>query len=167
MARSPQEGRRETIRVRAGGPAQALLMAVRLSHAAARLLAYAPDMKPNRLAALPAAALALALATAGPASAGRARAGPLPCRAHMSNAHPADYTTTYVRVRTADLAHVTTVAHYKTTNHKKKARAGTKGRASIPYYISGATPGYRVKVSVTVGKGSRSGHCSTSFTPHR
>jgi hypothetical protein len=37
---------------------------------------------------------------------------------------------------------------------------------SIRYNIKGATPGYKVKVSVSVKKGSRTGSCSTSFTPH-
>ena len=46
----------------------------------------------------------------------------------MSKTHPADYTTIYVRVRTASLAKVVTVAHYKTTNHKK-SRNGQPGRA--------------------------------------
>ncbi|HUB40789.1 MAG TPA: hypothetical protein VMA72_18225 [Streptosporangiaceae bacterium] len=84
----------------------------------------------------------------------------------MSNAHPADYTTTKVRVRTADHARVVTVAHYKTTNHKKVRHANGHGRATVPYYISGATPGYTVQVTVTVTRGHRSGSCSTSFTPH-
>lgn len=128
---------------------------------------YAPYVNMNRLAALPAAALALALVGAVPASAGVAKPKPLPCAASMSNGRPADYTTTDVLVRTAGLAKVTTVAHYKTTNHKKTAKAGTNGRVSVPYYISGATPGYKVKVSVNVSESGRSGSCSTSFTPHR
>ncbi len=128
---------------------------------------YAPYVNMNRLAALPAAALALALVGAVPASAGVAKPKPLPCAASMSNSRPADYTTTDVLVRTAGLAKVTTVAHYKTTNHKKTAKAGTNGRVSVPYYISGATPGYKVKVSVNVSESGRSGSCSTSFTPHR
>lgn len=85
----------------------------------------------------------------------------------MSNAHPADYTTVDVKVRTAGLAAVVTVAHYKTTNHRKKGQANRAGQAKIPYYISGATPGYKVKVTVKVSKGGRTGSCSTSFTPHR
>jgi hypothetical protein len=84
----------------------------------------------------------------------------------MSNSHPADYTTTDVRVRTGDRARVVTVAHYRTTNHKKVTHANGSGHATVAYYISGATPGYRVVVSVTVTRGHRSGSCSTSFTPH-
>jgi hypothetical protein len=91
----------------------------------------------------------------------------IPCKATMSNAHPADYTTTDVRVHTAAYARVTTVAHYRTTKTTHHRTAGAKGNAPVPYYISGATPGYRVKVSVSVVKGSRTGTCSTSFTPHR
>jgi hypothetical protein len=33
--------------------------------------------------------------------------------------------------------------------------------------ISDATPGYKVKVSVSVTSGHHAGSCSTSFTPHR
>jgi hypothetical protein len=96
-----------------------------------------------------------------------ASAAALPCHASMSNSHPADYTTVRVRVRTASFARVTTVAHYRTTNTPHHRRANSHGRANVPYYISGATPGFRVKVSVTVRKGTRKGSCSTSFTPHR
>lgn len=107
------------------------------------------------------AAPATASAVAAPASAA------LPCHASMSNNRPRDYTTTYVRVHTSAYASVTTVAHYRTTNHKKTGKAGLHGNASIGYYISGATPGYKVIVSVRVVRGDRSGSCSTSFIPHR
>lgn len=112
-------------------------------------------------ALLTAGAVTASAAVAAPASA------PLPCQASMSNDHPADYSTTDVRVHTAGFAGVTTVAHYKTTSHKKTGTAGSRGNASIGYYISGATPGYRVAVSVRVVRGDRSGSCSTWFTPHR
>jgi hypothetical protein len=95
-----------------------------------------------------------------------APATPLPCTASMSNSHPKDFTTTKVRVHTGTFAAVKTVAHYRTTKTTHRGTAGRKGNLSLPYYISGATPGYRVKVSVTVKKGSRTGSCSTSFTPH-
>jgi hypothetical protein len=109
--------------------------------------------------AIGATALTGGVAMAAPAT-------PLPCSASMSNSHPKDYTTTQVRVHTATFAAVKTVAHYRTTNTTHHGTAGRKGNLSIPYYISGATSGYRVKVSVTVTKGSRTGSCSTSFTPH-
>jgi hypothetical protein len=124
-------------------------------------------MKQNRLAIVPVVVVALSAAAVTPASATPIRAKPLPCSASVSNAHPADYTTVYVRARTADRAHVVTVAHYRTTSHRKTGRANASGRATIAYYISGATPGYKVKVSVSVSRNGRKGSCSTSFTPHR
>ena len=123
-------------------------------------------MTPYRLLALPAAA-AIALVAVAPASASPAVLRRLPCHASMSNSHPADYTTTDVRVRTGGHARVVTVAHYRTTNHKKVTHANGQGRAKVPYYISDATPGYRVRVTVRVTLGHRSGSCSTAFTPHR
>jgi hypothetical protein len=109
-------------------------------------------------------AVTASAAVAAPAAVAKT---PLPCHAWMSNNHPADYTTTDVLVHTAGYASVTTVAHYKTTNHTKTGTAGLHGNASIAYYISGATPGYRVVVSVRVTHDGRTGSCSTSFTPHR
>jgi hypothetical protein len=85
----------------------------------------------------------------------------------MSNNRPRDYTTVYVNVGTARYAGVTTVAHYKTVSRKHAGRADAAGNARIGYYISGATPGYRVTVSVTVTSGRSRGTCSTSFIPHR
>jgi hypothetical protein len=101
---------------------------------------------------------------APPASAAPSKA--LACHASMSNSHPADYTTTDVRVKTVSHAYVTTVAHYRTVNRKYHRTANAAGRATVPYYISGATPGYKVKVDVYVSKSGRKGSCSTSFTPH-
>jgi hypothetical protein len=120
------------------------------------------------LAAVPAAAaLALAL-TAAPASAAPAApAAGLRCHASMTNSRPADYTSTGVRVRTVAYARATTIAHYRTTNHKKSRKTGSQGRKTIWYYISSATPGFRVVVDVYVSRGSRKGKCSTSFVPHR
>lgn len=85
----------------------------------------------------------------------------------MSDATPKQYSNVYVRVRTAKGAKIRTVAHYKTTKTYKSGRANTRGLANIKYYISGATPGRRVDVSVTVSKSGRSRTCSTSFRPHR
>ena len=102
-------------------------------------------------------------APAAPASA----ATPLKCRAVMSNSHPKDYTSTGVLVSTVSKARMTTVAHYKTVNRTHRGTASIHGWIDMLYYISGAAPGYKVKVSVYVAKGSRTGSCSTSFTPHR
>jgi len=116
------------------------------------------------LGATTAGAVGATALTGGVAMAAAAK--PLACSASMSNTHPADYTYTSVRVHTGNFAAVTTVAHYRTTNTTHHGTAGHKGNVSISYYISGATPGYKVKVSVSVKKGSRTGSCSTSFTPH-
>lgn len=119
-------------------------------------------------AAIPVTAAALALlAPAWPAAAQATAARPLPCKATMSSSRPKDYTTTYVRVVTVARARVTTTAHYRTTNTTHHATANASGKASIAYRISRATPGYKVKVSVTVKSGTRKGSCATSFTPHR
>lgn len=83
----------------------------------------------------------------------------------MSNAHPHDYTTTYANVKTAARAHVQTVAHYRTKNTAHSATASAAGRASIAYRISDATKRFKVIVTITVSKGSKSARCSTSFTP--
>jgi|HubBroStandDraft_4_1064222.scaffolds.fasta_scaffold125081_3 hypothetical protein len=117
------------------------------------------------ITATAAGSLAGTALTAGPAVAAT-HVTALPCSASMSNSHPRDYTTIKVNVHTAAFAGVTTVAHYKTTNTTHHGTAGHRGNVSISYYISGATPGYKVKVSVSVKSGTRRGSCSTSFTPH-
>ena len=123
------------------------------------------------LAALAAPAAAGAMVMASPATAAVATtAAPiaaLRCHASMSNNRPKDYTTIYVNVGTVRYAGVTTVAHYKTVNRKHTGEANAEGNAKIRYYISGATPSYRVTVSVTVTSGSSRGTCSTAFLPHR
>jgi hypothetical protein len=94
-------------------------------------------------------------------------AGPLRCHAHVSDPTPKDYTYVTVFVRTAPHAGIKTVAHYKTTNTTKHGKANKHGRGHTRYYISSATPGYRVWVDVWVTKAGRHGHCRTSFLPHR
>jgi hypothetical protein len=113
--------------------------------------------------------VALLAATAGVFVAAPAGAAPSPapltCHASMSNSHPKDYSTTDVLVSTVGSAAVTTTAHYlsKPTIHHGVANAA--GKAVIAYKISRATKNFRVVVTVKVQKGSRSGSCSTSFTP--
>jgi hypothetical protein len=126
----------------------------------------------NRYAGLAFVALTTPVAGAvfavSPATAtGVSPAAALRCHASMSNSRPADYTTIDVEVSTARYATITTVAHYRTVNREHTGRANAKGNGKIGYYISGATPGYRVNVSVTVASGRDRGACSTSFTPHR
>ena len=102
-----------------------------------------------------------------PLLAAPAEASALPCRAHMGDATPRQYTYDTVFVRSAAYTRIRTVAHYKTTNTTKYGRTGPKGFGQTTYYISGATPGYRVWVDVWLTKGTRHGHCRTSFVPHR
>jgi hypothetical protein len=126
------------------------------------------------VAATPVAAFVLTAALSVPASASPARpasavvqAARLTCSASMTDTHPADYTSTGVKVSTTAFARIETVAHYKTVTHPKYATANGVGKQTIWYYISGATPGYRVVVDVYVSRNGRNGSCSTSFTPHR
>lgn len=122
------------------------------------------------LAALAAPAAGVMFAVSPATAASTAPAAPstaLRCHASMSNSRPKDYTTIYVNVGTAGYAAVTTVAHYKTVNREHTGKANAQGNAKIGYYISGATPGYRVNVSVTVTSGRSRGTCSTYFIPHR
>jgi hypothetical protein len=126
------------------------------------------------VAATPVAAFLLTAALSVPASASSAQSAPaavqaarLTCSASMTNSHPTDYTSTGVNVNTTAFARIETVAHYKTVTHPKYATANGAGKQTIWYYISGATPGYRVVVDVYVSRNGRKGSCSTSFTPHR
>lgn len=123
----------------------------------------------SAILALGGVTIASALANPGvaTATASAPASKPLACLASMSNNHPRDYTQTDVLVSTVGYAKVITVAHYKTVNREHTGTANAKGRASIAYYISGATPGYKVVVRVTVTSGRRSGNCSTWFVPHR
>ena len=89
-----------------------------------------------------------------------------PCKASMSVPKPKQSTTTVVRVSgVGGGASITTVAHYKSTNTTKTAKATAAGAASVPYKISRATKGYRVVVAVTAVKGSKRWSCSTAFVP--
>lgn len=118
----------------------------------------------SAIAVVPLSAAALALSGAPASSASTIAA--LTCRAHMTNSRPADFTTTDVRVRTAKFARIRTRAHYRTTTTTHHGAANSRGRATIAYDISGATPGFRVRVSVKVKSGGRTGYCHTFFRPH-
>lgn len=89
----------------------------------------------------------------------------LSCQASMTNASPAQYSTTDVIVHTAAGAGVTATAHYKTTDTTHAGTASGSGVADIAFSISRATIGYTVRVDVTVSRGGASNACSTSFTP--
>ncbi len=96
-----------------------------------------------------------------------ASAQSLSCRAYMSKTRPADDTTTVVHVRTQASVEVFTVAFYKTVDRAYYVRAGTGGQASVPYHVSGATPGRKVEVVITVVRRHSASRCSTSFTPQQ
>ncbi|WP_181274676.1 hypothetical protein [Brevibacterium oceani] len=90
------------------------------------------------------------------------------CSAKMSISKPRQYSYTNVNVsKVGSKAKVTTTAHYKTTTTKKKATASKKGKASLKYYISRATPGKKVSVTITAKKGKTTWKCSTSFKPKK
>ena len=108
--------------------------------------------------------LAAAVLTAGPATAATA---PLTCTASVSNPRPQQYTTEYVYVATRGnrAAQVTTTAYYRTT---RPVRYTTDPRPGVvSYWISDATPGYRVLVQAVVRSGRQSASCTTAFTPQR
>ena len=89
------------------------------------------------------------------------------CRASMSDSTPEQYSDVWVNVSSVANAKVRTIAHYKTTDTVRFGRTGPAGKAGVKYYISGATPGFRVVVDVMVtGPAGASGYCSTSFVPH-
>ena len=106
-------------------------------------------------------ATAAADTTAAPAAA-------LPCHASMSNTKPKDHTTTYVIVNTVkDAPAISVTAAFKTNNVSHSGTSDSKGVARIGIAVGNATPGYRVKVDVSVFKGTGTGYCSTSFTPQK
>jgi len=88
------------------------------------------------------------------------------CSASVSNPRPARNTTVIVRVAQVPASVVvTTSAKYKTTTTTKRVRANTRGQASVPYKIGGATKNFRVYVDVTAQKGTQKYACRTSFVP--
>lgn len=90
------------------------------------------------------------------------------CAVKMSNSKPRQYSWTDVKVsKVGAKAKITTTAHYKTTKTTRKATASKKGAANVWYYISGATPGKTVKVTVVAKKGKTTWKCSTSFKPKK
>jgi hypothetical protein len=108
------------------------------------------------------AAVLAPVAALGATSAAGAR---LPCVARMSDSRPADGATTVVRVKTTGKARVVAVAHFRARPSERKARASAAGYARLPFKLGKTRYGYRVSVSVDVYRGSRTGSCSTSFTP--
>jgi len=85
----------------------------------------------------------------------------------MSDATPSQYSNVWVNVSSVVKGKVRTVARYKTTDTVRFGNTGSDGKVGIKYYISGATPGFRVYVDVAVaGPAGATGYCRTSFVPH-
>jgi hypothetical protein len=84
------------------------------------------------------------------------------CSVSLSNAAPADYSdeTASIQSNVPNSALMLT-KQYKTTTSSDSGMTDANGNATVEFYISGATPGYTVTVTVTVGNAQ----CSTSFTP--
>jgi hypothetical protein len=92
------------------------------------------------------------------------------CSLSVGASHPKDYTHEKIYVHTSrGYTHVRLTFHYKTTTPTVTIDTGARGNDTYSRYISGATPGYRVRVSgkvTAVPKGYKTGAtCSTSFTP--
>ncbi len=55
---------------------------------------------------------------------------------------------------------------YKTVTSQDTGMTDTNGNAAVDFSISGATPGYTVQLTVSVGAASvGAASCQTSFTP--
>jgi len=90
------------------------------------------------------------------------------CAVSVSKKNPKQYTTTSVNVsKVAKKARVSVSAKYKTTTNTKRATANSRGKATVKYNVSGATPNRKVIVKVVATKGKSRWECSTSFTPRR
>ena len=93
--------------------------------------------------------------------------------AWVSDAYPMQYTevTAYCRAKNqvgGPLAGVrcTFVWHYKTISHAMTAYTNASGVAACTRYISGATRGYRVVISVTASYLGTVRSTSAGFTPY-
>jgi hypothetical protein len=84
------------------------------------------------------------------------------CTVTLSNYNPPDYSdlTAQIQSNVPD-ASVTLSKVYKTTTSSDTGVTNAAGDSSINFYDSGATIGYRVVVTATVGQAQ----CETSFTP--
>jgi hypothetical protein len=89
----------------------------------------------------------------------------LPCTASVSKTRPFDDTYVGVHVHTVPGADIEAVARYRTVAREKTGHANANGRRTFRYWISDATPGYRVNVDVQVFLAGRKGSCAAWFTP--
>ena len=84
------------------------------------------------------------------------------CTVTLSNGSPADYTDEIASISsTVPNASVTLTKAYRTTTSGDSGETNASGAATIEFDISGATVGFTVVVTVSVGAAT----CQTSFTP--
>lgn len=119
-------------------------------------------------AVLLASLLALVLAVGTTASAGRT----LKVSASISNHHPKQYTkvTVYCKAKDQNGKPISGVKctftwHYKTTTPVTHATTNSKGVAHSTRFISRATKGYKVVVSIRATWKGQAKKCSTWFIP--
>jgi hypothetical protein len=91
--------------------------------------------------------------------------------ASASPADPCQYTTVTLSAHVSRAGAgisgvlVEAVLHFKTTDSEKNGTTVSSGDASIDYYISGASAGYKVTVDLTASEGGHTAHAQTHFTP--
>jgi hypothetical protein len=90
---------------------------------------------------------------------------PLHCSAVASSARPQQNTVDRIRVATVSGAAVVANAAFESSKVVVSTRSNAFGLARADFQVGAATVGFKVKVSVSVSKGGRSGSCVTSFTP--
>jgi hypothetical protein len=105
------------------------------------------------------------MAATANSAAGAAIAARPSCTATVTKRYPVDGSSVGVRVKTAPSARIAVAAHYEYTTRKKAGRANLNGRRTFWYHVDSATPGFRIKVDVTVSRDGRKASCSTWFTP--
>jgi hypothetical protein len=110
-------------------------------------------------------ALLLTLFAVPTGTASAAPALPLPCHAWMTNPHPFVFSYVGVHVQTTPFAQVTGVEH-DIVLRKHIGQAGPLGGVTL-WFSTGATPGFRVFVTIATHRGGRWGFCLTSFVAHR
>jgi hypothetical protein len=108
-----------------------------------------------------------AAATSAAAPAATPPPAPPTCTTSVSRRHPADGTNVGISVTTAPGTRITIIAQFPAGNRKKTARVGSTGLHTFWFQVGGATPGYRVKVSVRVFAHRQKRSCRASFTPRQ
>lgn len=88
--------------------------------------------------------------------------GPASCSVTLSNYNPPQYSDITASIQSnVPNTSVTMSKAYKTTTSYDYSTTDSAGSTSITFYDSGATIGYKVVVTVTIGAAT----CQTSFTP--